>query len=63
MGIQRAVIDFTAQYLKGKSGKSERRDNFQKQHGWAEMKLAYEKSQSLTYRVLSEVGPDPTQDE
>ena len=27
------------------------------------MKLAYEKSQSLTYRVLSEVGPDPTQDQ
>ena len=63
LGIQRAVIDFTAQYLKGKSGKSERRDNFQKQHGWAEMKLANEKSQSLTYRVLSEVGPDPSQDE
>ena len=63
LGIQRAVMDFTAEYLKGKSGTSERRDNFQKQHGWAEMKLAYEKSQSLTYRVLSEVGPDPTQDQ
>ena len=63
LGIQRAVMDFTAEYLKGKSGTSERKDNFQKQHGWAEMKLAYEKSQSLTYRVLSEVGPDPTQDQ
>ena len=63
LGIQRAVMDFTAEYLKGKSGTSERKDNFQKQYGWAEMKLAYEKSQSLTYRVLSEVGPDPTQDQ
>ena len=63
LGIQRAVMDFTAEYLKGKSGTSERRDNFQKQHGWAEMKLAYEKSQSLTYRVLSEVGPNPSQDQ
>ena len=63
LGIQRAVMDFTAEYLKGKSGTSERRSNFQKQHGWAEMKLAYEKSQSLTYRVLSEVGSDPSQDQ
>ena len=63
LGIQRAVMDFTAEYLKGESGGTERRDSFQKQHGWAEMKLAYEKSQSLTYRVLSEVGPNPSQDQ
>jgi alkylation response protein AidB-like acyl-CoA dehydrogenase len=31
-----------------------------KQQGWAEMQLAYERAQALMYRVLGEVGVDPT---
>ena len=60
LGIQRAVLDYTATALRGDGGASERRDHPQKQHGWAEMRLAWERSQALTYRVLGEVGVDPT---
>ena len=60
LGIQRAVLDYTADYLRGDGGPSERRDLPQKQHGWAEMRLAWERSQALTYRMLGEVGVDPT---
>ena len=60
VGIQRAVLDFTSAYLRGENGPSERRDLPQKQHGWGQMKLAHERSQALTYRVLGEVGVDPT---
>jgi alkylation response protein AidB-like acyl-CoA dehydrogenase len=60
LGIQRAVLDYTAAALRGDGGASERRDHPQKQHGWAEMRLAWERSQALTYRVLGEVGVDPT---
>lgn len=60
LGIQRAVLDFTSAYLRGANGPSERRDHSQKQHGWAEMKLAHERSQALTYRVIGEAGVDPT---
>ncbi len=60
LGIQRAVLDYTAAALRGDGGASERRDHPQKQHGWAEMRLAWERSQALAYRVLGEVGVDPT---
>ena len=63
LGIQRAVLDFTADYLRGDGGANERRDHPQKQHGWAEMRLAYERSQALTYRVLGEAGLDPTDEQ
>jgi len=59
LGIQRAVLDYTAEYLRGDAGPSERRDMPQKQHGWAQMRLAWERSQALTYRMLGEVGVDP----
>jgi len=60
LGIQRAVLDQTAAYLRGDAGPVERRDLPQKQHGWAQMRLAWERSQSLTYRMLGEAGVDPT---
>ena len=63
LGIQRAVLDFTADYLRGAGGVNERRDHPQKQHGWAEMRLAYDRSQALTYRVLGEAGVDPTDEQ
>jgi len=60
LGIQRAVLDHTAAYLRGESGPMERRDLPQKQQAWAEMRLAWERSQALTYRMLGEVGGDPS---
>ena len=59
LGIQRAVLDYTAEALRGGGGPVERRDLPQKQFGWAQMRLAWERSQALTYRVLGEVGVDP----
>ena len=63
LGIMRAVIDFTDDYLAGRVGPGARRDNAQKQAGWAQMQLAYERTHALARRVLSEAGPDPTPDQ
>ena len=60
LGIMRAVMDFTDDYLAGRIGPGSRRDNPQKQAGWAEMQVAYERSHALARRVLREAGPDPT---
>ena len=61
LGIMRAVMDFTDDYLEGRIGPGgRRRDNPQKQAGWAEMQVAYERSHALARRVLREAGPDPT---
>jgi alkylation response protein AidB-like acyl-CoA dehydrogenase len=61
LGITRAVLDFTQGYLRGEvPGAPRRRDHPVKQQGWAEMQLAYERAQSLMYRVLGEVGVDPS---
>ncbi len=60
LGIMRAVMDFTRDYLGGRIGPGARWQNPQKQAGWAEMHLAYEQSHALARCVLSEAGPDPT---
>ena len=60
LGIMRAVMDFTDDYLAGRIGPGSRRDNPQKQAGWAEMQVSYERSHALAGRVLREAGPDPT---
>ena len=61
LGIMRAVMDFTDDYLAGRIGPGgRRRDNPQKQAGWAEMQVSYERSHALARRVLREAGPDPT---
>jgi alkylation response protein AidB-like acyl-CoA dehydrogenase len=61
LGITRAVLDFTQGYLRGEApGAPSRRDHPIKQQGWAEMQLAYERAQALMYRVLGEVGADPS---
>ncbi len=63
LGIQRAVLDYTAEALRGDDGEFERRDLPQKQHAWAQMRLAWERSQALTYRMLGEVGADPSDEQ
>lgn len=60
LGLMRGVLDYTAEYLRGEHGTSARRDNHVKQHGWAEMQLLHEQAQGLCYRVLGEVGVDPS---
>ncbi len=60
LGLMRAIIDTTAEYLIGDGGSTARRDHPLKQQGWAAMNLKYDQTQSLCYRVLSEVGVDPS---
>jgi len=60
LGIMRSVMDFTADYLTGRTGPGARRDNPQKQAGWAQMQIAYEQSHALSRRVQREAGPDPS---
>ncbi len=64
LGIMRAVMDFTDDYLAGRIGPGgRRRDNPQKQAGWADMQVAYERSHALTRQVLREAGVDPTHEQ
>lgn len=60
LGLMRAIIDTTAEYLIGDGGSTARRDHPLKQQGWAAMNLKYDQTQSLCYRVLGEVGVDPS---
>ena len=62
LGLMRAILDATAEYLIGADGPTERRDHPLKQQGWAAMNLKYDEAQSLCYRVLGEVGVDPSAD-
>ena len=63
LGLMRGALDFTRDYLRGVTGPLDRRHNPQKQAGWAEMLLRYERAQALHYRVLGEVGVDPDDDQ
>ena len=59
LGLMRAIMDATAEYLIGDGGPTARRSNPIKQQGWAEMNLIYDRAQALCYRVLGESGVDP----
>ena len=59
LGLMRAIMDATADYLIGDRGPTARRSHPIKQQGWAEMNLLYDRAQALCYRVLAESGPDP----
>lgn len=60
LGLTRAAIEFTREYLSGDGGPDDKRHHPQKQAGWAQMALAHEQAQALLYRVVDEAGPDPT---
>ena len=60
LGIMRSVMDFTDGYLAGRIGPGSRRENPQKQAGWAEMQVSYERAHALARRVLAEAGVDPS---
>ena len=61
LGLMRAILDDTAEYLIGDGGPGARREHPIKQQGWAEMNLLYEQAQGLAYRVLAESGVDPSE--
>ena len=60
LGLMGGIMEATSSYLIGDGGPSSRRDHPIKQQGWAEMNLAYDRAQSLCYRVLGESGVDPS---
>ncbi len=60
VGVTRGVLDFTQSYLRGDEGPSARRDVAQKQAGWAEMQLRYERARNLLHTVLREAAIDPS---
>ncbi|MXV86117.1 MAG: hypothetical protein F4117_00690 [Acidimicrobiales bacterium] len=49
--------------MRGESGVKASRDHPIKQTGWAQLQLIYDRAQSLTYRVLSELRADPSPEE
>ena len=62
MGLTKAVLDFVEEYLSSQapSGITSRRDVPQKQQGWAELQIMYERSRALYDRVVEEASVDPT---
>ncbi len=65
LGLTRAVLDFVQGYLSGPApaGITARRDVPQKQAGWAQMQIAYERSRALWEAVVADAGVDPTPDQ
>jgi alkylation response protein AidB-like acyl-CoA dehydrogenase len=62
MGLTRAVMDFVQDYLAGPAppGIAARRDVPQKQAGWAQIQIMYERSRALWEAAVAEAGVDPT---
>ncbi len=60
LGLMRAIVDATQEYLRGDGAVGARREHPIKQQGWAQMVLRYELAQALCYRVLAEVSVDPS---
>ncbi len=62
MGLSKAVIDFVRDYMSSQAppGVTSRRDVPQKQQGWAELQIMYEKSRALFDKVVDEARVDPT---
>lgn len=62
MGLTKAVIDFVQEYLSSQAppGITSRREVPQKQQGWAELQIMYERSRALFDRVCDEACVDPT---
>lgn len=63
LGLTNGVLDFVRGYLRGEvaGGPSgpPRRDLPQKQAGWAQLQIAYERSRALLYDVLDHMVIDP----
>ena len=63
LGLTLGVLDFVRGYLRGEIAGSPsgppRRDLPQKQAGWAQLQIAYERSRALLYDVLDRMVIDP----
>lgn len=67
LGLSKGVIEFVRTYLRGDGSKPPpgaplRRDLPQKQAGWAQLQIAYERSRALLYDVLDNVQVDPDEE-
>jgi len=66
LGLTQGVLDFVKGYLRGDIAGSPsgppRRDLPQKQVGWAQLQIAYERSRSLLYDVLDHTTIDPDEE-
>jgi alkylation response protein AidB-like acyl-CoA dehydrogenase len=66
LGLTQGVLDFVRGYLRGDIAGSPsgppRRDLPQKQAGWAQLQIAYERSRALLYDVLDHMVIDPDAD-
>ena len=62
VGLTKAVLMFVENYLSSvpPAGITARRDVPQKQYGWAEIQIMYERSRALFDRVAEEAAVDPT---
>lgn len=63
LGLTQGVLDFVRGYLRGEIAGSPsgppRRDLPQKQAGWAQLQISYERSRALLYDVLDHMVIDP----
>lgn len=66
LGLTRGVLDFVRGYLRGDGAKApagpSRRDLPQKQAGWAQLQISYERSRALLYDVLDNTRIDPDEE-
>lgn len=64
LGLTRSVLEFVRGYLAGAApvGFTARRDVPQKQAGWAEIQIAYERAAALWEQTVAEAGVDPSPD-
>jgi alkylation response protein AidB-like acyl-CoA dehydrogenase len=62
VGLTRSVLEFVRSYLAADAprGGRSRRDAPQKQAGWAEMQIAYERAAALWEAAVADAGVDPT---
>ena len=66
LGITRGICDFTRSYLRGDlpgMTTGARRDVPQKQGGWAQMRVAYERSRALLFAAADGATVDPSEEQ
>jgi alkylation response protein AidB-like acyl-CoA dehydrogenase len=66
LGVTRGILDFVRAYLRGETpggpGGPARRDLPQKQAGWAQLQILYERSRALLFDVLDHAYLDPDEE-
>jgi alkylation response protein AidB-like acyl-CoA dehydrogenase len=66
LGVTRGILDFVRAYLRGEApgapGGPARRELPQKQFGWAQLQILYERSRALLFDVLDRAYVDPDEE-